>query len=117
MLTLSSRTAPMSTRRRRHHGPTTPPPPAFDHADRHALEQAGWRTLLDYRENHVRASDGTLVAVVPQWTGEAELARPAGTVRQRSAAVVATATASSPGAVWAELRLRTTAMMTSRRTA
>jgi hypothetical protein len=40
--------------------------------DRRALERAGWRTTLDYRENHVRGRDGTLLEVVPVWTAEAE---------------------------------------------
>jgi len=41
-------------------------------ADRRALERAGWRTTLEYRENHVRGRDGTLIEVVPAWTAEAE---------------------------------------------
>jgi hypothetical protein len=41
-------------------------------ADRRALERAGWRTTLDYRENHIRARDGQLLEVVPSWTAEAE---------------------------------------------
>ena len=41
-------------------------------ADRRALERAGWRTTLEYRENHVRGRDGTLLEVVPAWTAEAE---------------------------------------------
>jgi hypothetical protein len=40
--------------------------------DRRALERAGWRTTLDYRENHVRGRDGRLLEVVPSWTAEAE---------------------------------------------
>lgn len=41
-------------------------------ADRRALERAGWRTTLDYRENHLRARDGRLLEVIPAWTAEAE---------------------------------------------
>lgn len=39
---------------------------------RRELERAGWRTTLDYRENHERALDGRLVRVEPIWTAEAE---------------------------------------------
>lgn len=41
-------------------------------ADRRSLERAGWRTTLDYRENHVRGLDGRLLRVEPVWTAEAE---------------------------------------------
>jgi hypothetical protein len=58
--------------------------------------------MLEYRENHVRDLDGTLLAVVPRWTGEAERDRPAGR-SGRPRAEVATVTADSPAAVWAEL--------------
>ena len=44
----------------------------IDQPDRRALERAGWRTLLDYRENHVRGTDGRLLAVEARWTAEAE---------------------------------------------
>lgn len=55
-----------STPRPRRHGLNLEP------ADRRALERAGWRTTLDYRENHVRGRDGRLLEVVPAWTAEAE---------------------------------------------
>jgi hypothetical protein len=55
-----------NARRLRRHGATLQP------ADRRALERAGWRTTLEYRENHVRAEDGTLLEAVPAWTAEAE---------------------------------------------
>ncbi|MCU1396561.1 MAG: hypothetical protein JWM34_4989 [Ilumatobacteraceae bacterium] len=71
-----------------------------DQPDRRALECAGWRTLLDYRENHVRDDEGTLVAVVPRWTAEAER-------EHDSRTVVASATASSIDEVWARLRQAT----------
>src|ERR1700741_4025911 len=40
--------------------------------DRRELERAGWRTMMDYRENHVRARDGRLVEVEAVWVAEAE---------------------------------------------
>lgn len=52
--------------RRRRHGVQLEP------ADRRALERAGWRTTLEYRENHVRGRDGQLLEVVACWTAEAE---------------------------------------------
>lgn len=39
---------------------------------RRQLERLGWRTTLDYRENHVRAATGQLLEVIPVWTAEAE---------------------------------------------
>ena len=57
---------PESTWRRRRHGVRLEP------ADRRALERSGWRTTLEYRENHVRGRDGTLLEVIPAWTAEAE---------------------------------------------
>ena len=68
-----------------------------DQPDRRALECSGWRTMLDYTENHLRATDGTLLAVVPRWTAEAERADP---TRTR----VATATAATRDEAWAQLR-------------
>lgn len=55
-----------SSRHPRRHGVTLEP------ADRRVLERAGWRTTLDYREDHVRGRDGRLVEVVPTWVAEAE---------------------------------------------
>lgn len=40
--------------------------------DRQALERVGWRTTLEFRENHVRLGDGQLIDVEPFWTAEAE---------------------------------------------
>ena len=40
--------------------------------DRRALERAGWRTMLDYRENHVRGRDGQLIEIQAVWVAEAE---------------------------------------------
>lgn len=39
---------------------------------RRALEREGWRTTLDFRENHVRGLDGRLLRVEPVWIAEAE---------------------------------------------
>jgi hypothetical protein len=41
-------------------------------ASRRDLERAGWRTTLDYRENHVRGLDGQLLRVEPIWMAVAE---------------------------------------------
>jgi hypothetical protein len=93
MLTLAHPT----NRRRRHRS-------VSQHSDRRLLESAGWRTLLEYRENHVRDANGMLLAVLPQCTAEAERDGQAA----RSTAQVLTATADSPAAVWAELWRLTT---------
>lgn len=77
---------------------------AVDHPDRRWLECAGWRTLLDYRENHVRDDEGTLLAVVPRWTAEAEWLD---VVSRPERVVVASATASSLDEAWARLRRAT----------
>lgn len=55
-----------STRRLRRHGTSLEP------GDRRVLERSGWRTTLEYRENHVRGADGTLLEAVPTWIAEAE---------------------------------------------
>ena len=81
-------------------GPTRRHRP-LDQRDRRALERAGWRTLLDYRENHVRSADGTLLRVVPQWTAEAErIEHHDGAART----LVATVTACSRDEAWELLR-------------
>lgn len=66
--------------------------------DRRLLERAGWRTTLDYRENHVRARNGQLVEVEPVWTAEAE--------RFDGALLVATAAGSTEDDAWAALRAK-----------
>ena len=71
-----------------------------DQPDRRALECSGWRTMLDYTENHLRATDGTLLAVVPRWTAEAERAE---ATRTR----VASVTATTRDEAWAQLRQAT----------
>jgi hypothetical protein len=40
--------------------------------DRRALERAGWRTTLEFKENHVRMNNGRLVEVETVWVAEAE---------------------------------------------
>src|SRR5215207_6977235 len=52
--------------RTRRHGAVLQP------AERRELERGGWRTTLDYRENHVRGLDGRLLRVEPVWVAEAE---------------------------------------------
>lgn len=39
---------------------------------RRALEAAGWRTWLNYRENHRRDASGCLVAIDERWVVELE---------------------------------------------
>lgn len=56
----------LAARQYRRHGVSLEP------ADRRALERAGWRTTLEYRENHVRGRDGRLLEVEETWTAEAE---------------------------------------------
>lgn len=63
---------------------------------RRELERSGWRTTLDYRENHVRGLDGRLLRVEPVWTAEAE--------RYDGEVVVASATGSTSDIAWANLR-------------
>ena len=78
-----------SASRPRRHGRVLEP------ADRRALERAGWRTTLDYRENHVRGLDGRLLHVEPVWTAEAE--------RFDGEVSVASASAASADEAWAAL--------------
>jgi hypothetical protein len=79
-----------SARRPRRHGFLVQPD------DRRALERAGWRTTLDYRENHLRARDGRLLEVAPTWTAEAE--------RFDGELCVASAAGSTVEEAWARLR-------------
>jgi hypothetical protein len=62
---------------------------------RRQLERAGWRTTLDYRENHVRGLDGRLLRVEPVWVAEAE--------RYDGELAVASAEGSSADEAWANL--------------
>ena len=78
-------------RRHRHHG-------AVQHPDRRELERAGWRTTLEYRENHVRRRNGRLVELRVEWCAEAEHDTDDGPP------VVVSACSSSLDRVWAKLR-------------
>ena len=75
--------------RERRHGALLEP------AERRQLERDGWRTTLDFRENHVRGLDGRLLRVEPVWIAEAE--RFAGQVE------VACAEGSTADEAWAQL--------------
>jgi hypothetical protein len=92
MMIAMARTSPLAIRLRREHG-------AVQHPDRRDLERDGWRTTLDYRENHVRGRDGLLRQLHVAWHAEAEQDLPDG----RS--VVISATASSVDRVWSRLRM------------
>ena len=85
-MALALRTA----RQYRRHGVTLEP------ADRRSLERAGWRTTLEYRENHVRGRDGRLLEVVESWTAEAE--------RFDGQLSMASAVATTAEAAWRVLR-------------
>jgi len=76
--------------RARRHGTVLQP------ADRRDLERAGWRTTLDYRENHVRSLDGRLLRVDAVWVAEAE--------RYDGDIAVASACGSTADEAWAVLR-------------
>jgi hypothetical protein len=69
------------------------------HRDRRKLERAGWRTTLEYTENHVRGRDGMLISIEPQWTAVAELAG--------DTSIVATVTSTTVDQAWVELRAAT----------
>jgi hypothetical protein len=79
-------------RARRRHGASQPD-------DRALLERTGWRTTLDYRENHRRDADGVLAEVEPRWRGDAERSGPDGHV------IVFSAVGPTPTAVWRRLRI------------
>ncbi len=72
--------------------------------DRSLLERTGWRTTLDYRENHRRDLDGVLTEVDPRWRGDAERSGPNGNV------IVFSAVGPTPSAVWRRLRMEAEAM-------
>ena len=85
---LAQRPAPSSrpALRRRHRS-------TLRQLDRRALERDGWRTTLDFRENHVRQGDGRLLDVDSFWQAEAE---------RHGDLIVATAR--SEARAWARLR-------------
>ncbi len=70
-----------------------------EHDDRVALEADGWRTTLDYRENHVRNIDGALEGVETHWRAEAERTDSDGRVR------VLAVVGPTPTRVWRRLRM------------
>jgi hypothetical protein len=72
--------------RARRHGAVLEP------EQRRQLERDGWRTTLDYRENHVRGLDGRLLRVEPVWVAEAE--------RYDGDVVVASAVGDTPDDAW-----------------
>lgn len=78
------------TKRARQHGTVLQP------ADRRDLERAGWRTTLDYRENHVRSLGGRLLRVEAVWVAEAE--------RYDGELSVAVAEGATAEEAWARLR-------------
>jgi hypothetical protein len=90
-----------SGRRTRQHGAVLAP------ATRRELERSGWRTTLDYRENHVRGLDGRLLRVEPVWTAEAE--------KFDGDVVVANASATSSETAWEILLERIGASEVTRR--
>lgn len=88
-------------RRARRHGEVLQP------STRRDLERAGWRTTLDYRENHVRGLDGRLLRVEPVWCAEAE--------RYDGELVVASATGPDADEAWANLHADIEAAHVTRR--
>lgn len=72
--------------------------------DRSLLERTGWRTTLDYRENHRRGLDGVLTEVEQRWRGDAERFGPDGDV------IVFSAVGPTPTAVWWRLRVEAEAI-------
>ena len=89
--------------RARRHGAVLGP------VDRRRLEREGWRTTLEYRENHVRGLNGCLLRIDPVWIAEAE--------RYDGDVAVASATGSTPDEAWARLRadIEAALVRTSRR--
>jgi hypothetical protein len=96
---LPSRRPPRSTGHRQHGAVLQQP-------DRCDLERAGWRTTLEYRENHRRRRDGRLLQVTAVWHAEAERAAGGrGDDHRESGTTVIWAEAGSVDATWARLRL------------
>lgn len=95
MVAMPRRALPI-VRRDRQHGAVRQP-------DRRDLERNGWRTTLEYRENHRRGRDGRLLAVTAVWCAEAE--RDPVARRDGRGVDVISASAGSVEGVWARLRL------------
>lgn len=66
--------------------------------DRRELERCGWRTTLDYRENHERDAAGVLGVVTTEWRAEGEWFNADGDV------IALSARGASPAAAWRRLR-------------
>lgn len=66
--------------------------------DRRELERQGWRTTLEFRENHERDGSGLLGAVIAEWRAEGER------IDSDGAVIALVATAASPPAAWRRLR-------------
>jgi hypothetical protein len=74
--------------------------------DRSALERAGWRTTLEFRENHVRSASGQLIEIETLWVAEAERPRSATADShngEAGAVDVVRASARSESRAWARL--------------
>ena len=69
--------------------------------DRAALERAGWRTTLEFRENHLRSETGELIEIETLWVAEAE--RPAASAADPDGVEVVRASARSESRAWARL--------------
>ncbi|MEP1124976.1 MAG: hypothetical protein ABJH68_13920 [Ilumatobacter sp.] len=67
--------------------------------DRRELERRGWRTTLEYRENHRRDPSGLLVTVDAEWCAEGERTGADGGV------VAVMSSGPSPAAAWRRLRV------------
>lgn len=97
------RTRSPRVRRHRQHGIV------LEQQDRRELEREGWRTTLEYQENHVRARNGQLLQVHEVWRAEAErdpAARRRMPDREPGRGIdLISATASSVDAVWKKLRV------------
>jgi hypothetical protein len=91
-----------ASRHHRRHGP------ALRQPDRRALELDGWRTTLEYRENHRRGRGGRLLGVSAAWHAEAERfprgARRGERADERGIDVIS-ATADTADGAWSRLRL------------
>jgi hypothetical protein len=94
---LRASTRPVVRRERRHGA-------VLDQVDRRALERAGWRTTLEFRENNIRARDGLLLQVETIWHAEAERDGPADRSDNRRIDLIV-ATAETLDGVWSKLRL------------
>jgi hypothetical protein len=77
--------------RRRQHG-------SVQQFDRCELERSGWRTTLDYQENHVRGRDGRLEQLHVVWRAEAER------VGRDGVTQVVAASGSTLAKAWSRLR-------------